>query len=297
MIITDTGENYIYEMKSGELKELEYGSILIRLGAVIHNSNMHAILNWGRNKRRWNVDEKMADTLISGFVKSTLSKEYEFLFDEDAVAQREIILEVMKNEAIMGEYDNAYEIINEKDLTDDIERILLGEQVDIDLINKLLSMGEIKYLGTYMDGVIVKSIELKTLGQLIAMEIENITIRKNPKIVFRRCMQCGRVFLTYRKAGNQNKLCDYKYSTGLCKKKRQKIVDDNRDPYEKIDLSIFEKMRKKESYNDVREGGITPWKEEYLNVMDPLKHTTDIEKYDSIARKTWKGILKKINAM
>ena len=306
MKIIDNGKEYIYMTLSGEEKHLEYGSILIRMGAFLKNTNFHA-LYLGTKKpeyRPGQVDDRTANIFIEAMIKSTLANSsrendkrmLEILYDEEATPQRELITEVVKHELMMAEYQNGYEIIHDKKISEEFEKILMGE-LDTDIINKLLGLGKITYTSTY-DGVsVVREIELTSIGQIISLEIENIVSRKNPDVIYRRCIQCGNIFVTCGHAGNQDRLCNYKYKSGLCKERRQKELNAKRDPCEVIDNRIFGSMYKRKDRpkdeRDIEE--FRSWKKEYLAFMDPYKHSINDEEYDELATKTWKTILKRIN--
>lgn len=308
MKITDTGEEYIYKTKSGEEKHFDYGSILIRMGAFLKNTNIHSLYFGAARKHPRSLDDKMASSLIEGVIRSTLKppflketdKKYEILYEKDAIAQREILTEVVKQETLMGGLIDGYEVIRDKNISYEFEKILLNEPVDEKLINKLLSLGKLSYSGIYVNNRIIREIELGSLGQIISMEVENLLTRKNPQIQYKRCIQCGYVFLTRRKAGNQPQLCNYNYSSGCCKKMRQRVVDENRNPYKAIDRKIFDSMRQKADNNmgrntDIKSTDKYAWRDEYLKEMEPLQNKIDVVDYEKKAREKWKLILNRIN--
>lgn len=129
------------------------------------------------------------------------------------------------------------------------------------------------------------------------MEIENIVSMKNPDVIYTKCIQWGNIFVTCGHAGNQDRLCSYKFTSELCKERRQRELNEKRDPCDVIDNRIFGSMyKRKDGPNDERAiEEFRSWKEEYLKIMDQYKHKINKIEYDELATKTWKGILKEIN--
>ncbi len=305
MKIIDNGKEYVYTTLSGEKKVLEYGSLLIRMGAFLKNTNFHALYLASKKPeyKPGQIDNKTANVFIEAMIKSTLANSsrendrrmLEILYDEEATPQRELITEVVKHEALMAEYQNGYEIIHDKMISEEFENILMGETVDNSLVKKLLSLGEITYTAVYNGATVDREIELTSIGQIISLEVENVVSRKNPDVIYRRCIECGNIFVTCGHAGNQDKLCNYKYTTGLCKKIRQKRLNENRNPYIEIDNRIFGVMYKKKDYIESELEEMHSWQEEYLKEMDPVKSSMSIEDYDKKARSTWTTIRKRIN--
>lgn len=206
MKIIDNGKEYVYTTLSGEKKVLEYGSLLIRMGAFLKNTNFHALYLSSKKPeyKPGQIDNKTANVFIEAMIKSTLANSsrendrrmLEILYDEEATPQRELITEVVKHEVLMAEYQNGYEIIHDKMISEEFENILMGETVDNSLVKKLLSLGEITYTAVYNGATVDREIELTSIGQIISLEVENVVSRKNPDVIYRRCIECGNIFVT-----------------------------------------------------------------------------------------------------
>lgn len=306
MKIIDNGKEYIYTTPSGERETLEYGSILIRMGAILKNVNIEDLYKKAKRVKR-NFD---TDTSKDFFVRAMIfdgvqrnsgsdgMRLLDIFYDEEASPQRELIIDVIEQEIITGKYKNGYEVISDKKIPVIFEKILMGEKVKEALVQKLLNLGEITYSATYNNNIVVKGIELKTLGQIISLEVENVISRKNPDVIYRRCIQCGNIFVTCGHAGNQDKLCSYNYSSGLCKKKRQAELNEKRDRYYVIDRKIYGCMyKRKDKVSDVRSiDELHLWQNEYQKKMKPYKDKISEDEYWDKAKATWKSMLGKINS-
>ncbi|WP_022776265.1 hypothetical protein [Butyrivibrio sp. AE2015] len=298
MKLIDNGREYVYTMLSGEKRPLEYGSLLIRLGAVLKNIMIEQLYLSVKKGTDYIFDTELSeDFFIKANITGVMDKRFlDIFFEEDASAQREIIIGVIKEEVTRGGYSNGYDVISNIQISDIFEKILLGEKVESQYIFELLGLGKLVYTPILNNKKkIVEEIELTTLGQLITMEVKNVYNKKNPDLIYKRCIICGNLFATYNHRGNQEKLCDYNYSTGLCKKIRQKELDENRDPYIEVDNKIVRRMYKKKDYINADIEEMYMWQEEYLKAMNPEKNNLSLADYEKKADSTWNGIRKKIN--
>ena len=306
MKIIDNGKEYIYMMLSGEKRRLAYGSILIRMGAFLKNASIDTLYSWAKNhvnvifETDTNVDFFAKAMIVGGLSDGSIenTRIRDILLEDDAAPQRELITEVVKVETLGRKNGSGYDVVSEKTISEDFEKILLGEKVKKEIICKLLALDEISYTPIYVDGVIVREIHLSSLGQIISMEVENVISRKNPDIIYRRCIHCGNIFVTCGHAGNQDQLCSYKYSTGGCKRERQKYLDSNRDPYTITDRRIYGRMYKRkdevDTDNEVAKAVMKSWQEEYRSIMNPLKNILSADEYEKKANMVWKSILKRL---
>ncbi len=247
---------------------------------------------------------KTADILVKPLITSVLHytedkrRLLEIFQDPNAIGEREIITEAITIEMVKNDEQNRLAIFDDEALTEDFEKILINDPDNLlseERVNELLNIGTIRYKSEIKDNKVVKRMEIDSISQIIALEIENIISKRNPDIVYRRCKYCKNIFIANRHAGNQDMLCSYNYSDGLCKKLRQKSLDDGKSGYEKVDKKIDETMRKKQHSEGYELSEYHIWRKEFMSFVDPLKNVVPLNEYEGMAKKKWTELRKRIN--
>lgn len=240
----DDGKKYYYNCAEGGFLEFEYGYLLMKSSLIMKNHNMSALYkayNKSEDHKREITD---IITLVNYILKSGVHLDIWEIVSEE---ERAIFVKVVASELLRIKHKDRNElsqlIFNDKELPNDLEKILLGEEVGEDRISDILMLDKLEYVSTVQDGEYLQGYNIVSMGQLIALEVLNVLRHRSEEICYRRCTECKKVFMASKGAGRPQERCRYQYSSGLCAKKRQKKLDAAKDNYAKQDSKIIENIR------------------------------------------------------
>lgn len=276
----DDGEKYYCEYNEDEYLEFEYGYLLMKSALIMKNHNMSAFYKM-YNKPE--VQKKELDgviTLINYVLKSGVDCD---IWETVSEIERDIFVKLTASELVrISQKDRnqlSQEIFNDKELPEDLEKILLEECLDEERVNNILMLDKLEYVSTLQDGKYLQGYNIVSMGQLISLEVLNLLRHKNSKICYRRCDCCKKIFMAKIGPGRPQKICKYNYSRGLCKGSHQRELDEKRNLFEKQDRRIKENVRGMIRHHGLLHGELYKLNEEYERYSKKLRNeniSTDV---------------------
>lgn len=265
----DDGKKYYYKTNEGNNLEFDHGYLLMKSAIIMKNHNMSALYKGFNTPKEHSEDIASVTELVNYIVRSGVKREIWEIVSEE---EREIFVKVVASELVrigQGDRNELSQIIfNDKELAEDLEKILLGEFVEENRLGDILMLDKLEYVNSLQNGEYLQGYKIDSMGQLISLEVLNVLRNKNAEIIYRRCICCKQLFKADIGPGRPQMVCRYEYSKGPCKIERQKSLDKDRNPIEIQDRKINDRIR-----NMIKNHGI-----KHKNLHEKFN---DYEKYSS----------------
>lgn len=191
------------------------------------------------------------------------------------------------------------ECFKDKEFVDFAEHLLLEKVVDETRVNQYFGKFEISYVPLFIEKCVYKVYTIKTLVQIIAIEIMNV---RNSSIKYKKCPICKQLFIDGNGRGEARKYCDYAYKDGICSDEGQKQNEKNKPKIKKFYKTFYDKVRKYYGYNKEvichgkEDDEVRPWEVELSEYHQKLlkqnlefeEHKRCLEKWYSDKKKNVK---------
>lgn len=154
------------------------------------------------------------------------------------------------------------ECFKDEEFVDFIEHLLLEKVVDETRVNQYFGKFEISYVPLFIEKCVYKVYTIKTLAQIIAIEIINV---RNSSIKYKKCPICKQLFIDGNGRGEARKYCDYAYEDEICSDEGQKQNEENKPEIKKFYKKFYDKVRKYYYYHEEaicygkKKNEVTPW--------------------------------------
>lgn len=277
--LCNTGGGYLWRRDAQDKGVFfDYGLLLIKLlyigqeGFLNVYRRVHTILNWetrtdisNASEEYKRLDKILDDELknqgladLTGYYSELADAFYEnvspgdacmVLEDEEQLLFNIILSDVIRNiDGSGAEYLPTF--LLEKKLKSDIEGLLKKQVKNPELLNDYLLLDKVEMVSQFLkvkeesDAEMINVWHVKSLAQLLIIEIMNVIKHHDNGIKYTQCKECGRFFVQPCSKGRDRDYCTYPYEDGCCQEKVNRRKKSNVTTIEAYCKKIYGRIRK-----------------------------------------------------